>query len=356
MRIAFFISRLGAGGAERQAAILCCHWAEQGHDVLLVTNSDGECHYPLHPAIRRHNIPVTGLGVLFHIRRVVRDERRDVAISFMDTVNVKVLAALLGTGVPVVVSERNVLSSLFQTTNPLRAWIFGLLRHLLYPTASALVVQSNAIAEEARKGHFSRHVHIIPNVSASAPPSDVTRDGKTVLAVGRLLPQKGHDVLIRAFALVTEQFPDWRVKIVGTGPGAVMLENLAQTLNVRDLIEFAPVTRDIWRTYQEAEIFVLPSRFEGFPNVLVEAMQAGCPAIVSDGPGAQREIVTDGFDGLMFTMDAPETLARQLVRLMTQPETRQMVREHARQSVGRYKPEAVLPPWDDLLEEVARVP
>jgi len=350
MKICFFISSMNVGGAERQASALCNHWAGQGHDVLLVIHRGGASHYPLHPSIRQRVIPATGLGALAHIRSLVRDERPGVAISFINTMNVKLVLALLWTGVPVVISERSVLSSLSLAGGRLRAGIFALLRRVFYPFARALVVQSRMVADEARKLRLSRNVQVISNASFPAPVSNLVRDGKTVLAVGRLGPEKGHDVLVRAFALVAAQYPGWRVKIVGTGPCSAMLKDLARRLGVQDRVDFAPVMRDIWPAYQAAEIFVLPSRLEGFPNVLVEAMRAGCAVVISDCPGAGTEIISDGQDGLVFRTDDAQGLAERLAELMADPRKRAAMGERARKSVTRYDPEVILPIWDRLIE------
>jgi len=267
--------------------------------------------------------------------------------------NIKIVLALLWTGFPVVISERSVLSSLSLTGGRLRAGIFALLRRVSYPFARALVVQSRMVADEARKMRLSRNVQVIPNVSFPAPASNLARDGKTVLAVGRLGPEKGHDVLVRAFALVAVQYPDWRVKIVGAGPCSSMLKDLALKLSAQDRIDFALVTRDIWPVYQAAEIFVLPSRLEGFSNVLVEAMRAGCAVLISDCPGAGTEIVSDGQDGLVFRTDDTQNLAKRLAELMADPRKRAALGERAHKSVKRYDPDAVLPIWDRLIEVVA---
>ena len=342
-----------AGGAERQASVLCNHWAGQGHDVLLVVHRGGASHYPLHSSIRQRVVPATGLGALARIRSLVRGERPGVAVSFINTMNVKVLLALLGTGVPVVIAERSVLSSLSLAGGRVRAGIFALLRRVFYPFATALVVQSRMVADEARKMRLSRNVQVISNVSFPAPQSDLARDGKTILAVGRLGPEKGHDVLVRAFSRVAAQYPDWRVKIVGAGPCSAMLKDLARQLGVQDRMDFAPVIRDIWPVYQAAEIFVLPSRLEGFSNVLVEAMRAGCAVLISDCPGAGTEIVSDGQDGLVFRTDDTQNLAKRLAELMADPRKRAALGERAHKSVKRYDPDAVLPIWDRLIEVVA---
>jgi glycosyltransferase involved in cell wall biosynthesis len=356
MKIAFFISKMAAGGAERQASILCNHWIGNGHDVVLTTFSDVASHYELHQNIRQRVLPEGRLNSYGAIRTILVEERPDIAISFMDITNVKVLLASLGTGVPVIVSERNVLSALYHTNPFRRAALFIFLRRLLYPLAAALVVQTEDIARAARRGMYSQRVKVIPNVVALTcnPASVLRQDQNRILAIGRLSHQKAQDTLIEAFSRLAGRFPEWTLRIIGEGELRPDLTSLVSSLELGGRVELAPVKKDVLAEYQGASIFALPSRFEGFPNVLVEAMQAGCAVVVSDCPGAGTEIVSDGQDGLVFRTGDIQDLTERLAGLMSDPHKREALGEQARKSVKRYDSEIVLPMWDRLIEAVAR--
>jgi glycosyltransferase involved in cell wall biosynthesis len=176
-----------------------------------------------------------------------------------------------------------------------------------------------------------------------------------VLAIGRFSQEKGHDVLIRAFARVAARLPEWQLKIVGEGPAHAHLSTLAAKLGIQNRVTLAPVTKDVLGEYLQADIFVLPSRFEGFPNTLIEAMQSGCAVIAADCPVAPREILSDGKNGLLFRNEDDEHLAELLSVLMHDPDRRSALGEGAVLAVKRYAPEVILSLWDGLIEACANI-
>ena len=363
MKVLFFIHGMAAGGAERQASLLCNHWAQTGRDVVLVTLRDEPSHYELHHAIVRRAIrtDIRSSGLmqqwpdLGRIRRLIAKERPDIVISFLDAMNIKVLFAARKSGIPIVISERAVPESAFLYGNFVGIAVV-ILRRLAYPISSALVVQTERVAQWARSAHLSRRVVVIPNVvelKHSVSQGQFSR-AKTVLSVGRLSPQKGHDILIRAFAQLAGRFPDWRLKIIGDGVLRQQLAALIHLLGVRDRAELAPIQKSVLRDYWNAGVFVLPSRFEGFPNALIEAMQTGCAVVAADCPVGPREILTDEADGLLFrNLDASD-LAAKLARLMGDAELREALGGRARETVRRYEPDVILPMWDSLLDDVIK--
>lgn len=348
MKIVFVISQMTSGGAERQASILCNHWAGEGHRVVLVTLHGAPPHYTLDEAVIQR---VAGTK-LSSLRSILTEEVPDIIISFLNTTNVKVLWAARGTGRPVIVSERSIPAALWWDNSLARAVVFALLRRTFYRQAAALVVQTDAVAKWARKR--VRRVAIIPNAVLPLVEGGVGVTGrrKTLLAVGRLSREKGHDVLIRAFARIADCFPEWHLKIVGEGAFREWLEVLVQSLGVDDRVTLAPVTRDITRDYCEAGVFVLPSRFEGFPNALIEAMQCGCAVVAADCPVAPREILHNGRDGLLFASESDVQLAEKLTGLMGDPPLRASLGAAAMESVKKYSSQAVLPLWDSLIAQV----
>src|SRR5207245_8477381 len=118
-----------------------------------------------------------------------------------------------------------------------------------------------------------------------------------VLAMGRLVPQKGFDWLLDAWARVRTDRPDWRLVIAGEGPDRAELASRARRLGVEASVEFPGFDREPYRRMAGAEVFVLSSRYEGFPLVLVEAMGCALPVVAMDCPSGPREIVREGADG-----------------------------------------------------------
>ena len=201
----------------------------------------------------------------------------------MTEANVVALWACQGLGVPVVISERN------QPDRPGLGKVHKLARRLTYPKAHAIVVQTDAIASwvEAR---FRIPVHVIPN-PVRLDAGEARREQASVqwlMSLGRLTHQKGFDVLIRSFAALASKHPNWRLAIYGEGPDRAYLERLRAESGCENRILLPGLVKDSAGALSKASLFVLPSRFEGYPNALLEALACGLPVIATACPGRHR--------------------------------------------------------------------
>ncbi len=347
------------GGAERQACLLSNEWVRAGYEVVILCASAEKSHYQLDERVhveRYRQGTDTGrlsrhLADFRDIRAAVRRYRPDVVLSFMDVTNLKVIAAVSPLGLPVVISERVVPSAVyFRSGGKLSGFAVAILRRLLYPRASALVVQSVDVAEWARRHHVSKQVRLIPNVAPAIRLLDRGPRANVILTVGRLTHQKGHDLVIRAFASIADEFSQWRVRIVGEGPLRDDLVKLAANLGVADRVELPGRSIEPEVEYESAGLFVLPSRFEGFPNALLEAMAAGCPVVASNCPGATSDILAQGKYGVLFRSEDSGDLTWKLREMLADPARRVQLAEQGRQSVQRYRSSEVLPLWDCVLQ------
>jgi len=176
------------------------------------------------------------------------------------------------------------------------------------------------------------------------------RRDRRILHIGRLTHQKGQDILLRAFALVVPQAPQWRLAIVGQGEDAERLRCLARQLAVTDRIDWLDRVNDTKPHYLESAIFALPSRFEGTPNVLLEAMAAGLPAVITDASPGPLEYVEDGKTGIVVPADNASALADALLRLIRDEMLRKRMGQAARERIGRNNVELVLRDWEDVLQ------
>lgn len=351
------ISTLAAGGAERVLTLLAGAFAEQGHQVTVITYAPAaDDFYRLPARVRRLSIDTrvtqSRVGRAFaNIRRVGALRRAlsrlqpDAVIAFIDAVNIVTLLASYGREWPVIVSER---------TDP-RRWpigpFWGALRRLMYPRADALVAQTPSVAEWLVSVARSGRIQIIPNPVMPATVAGSTR-GTMVLGVGRLRPEKGFDLLVTAFARVAQRHPRWQLRIVGDGPERRRLAALAAEAGLGDRVRFAGPVADPGRFYREASIFALPSRLEGFPNTLVEAMAHGLAVIAADCDSGPRDIVTNGVDGLLVPPEDVAALAAALDELITNEGLRRRLAAAATAVVDRYSLETVTARWLDLVEHV----
>jgi glycosyltransferase involved in cell wall biosynthesis len=362
-RLTLVISSLLGGGAERVLTILANGWANRGTQVTIVTLDDGVPFHPLDARVSLRPLSVAGvsnnlpsairnnLRRVRRLRRAIVESRPDAVVSFADVTNVLTLLATRGLRIPVAVSERS-----DPAVCPIGT-IFGFLRRLLYPGASAVIVQS----EEARS-FFSlairERAEVIPNpvlrVETARPAArEPTTHRKTVISLGRLSREKGFDLLIDAFFLVASEFPDWSLEIWGEGPERSNLEGRVAEKGLEGQVRLAGQTRSPDEKLSRADLFVLSSRFEGFPNGLCEAMACGLPVLAANCPSGPRQIVRDGVDGLLVEPGDPAALADGMRRLIEDPELRRRLAARAPEVADRFALDSVLDLWEAALGRAA---
>lgn len=356
MRITLVIWSLESGGAERVMSKLANAWVDESDVTLVTLSGNTSDHYVVHPDVRRSRLAmktasslVASIGsnwtMVRTLRRSFRSLQTDVVLSFMDRTNVQVLAATRGLGVPVVVSER--IDPRFHTI-PHKARLF---RRLLYPRADAVVVQTESVADWCRGFVDPEKIWVIPNPVEPCEVEDMER-ASTILAVGRLDTQKGFDVLLDGFAQVAGDFPDWSLVILGEGSEREALEEQAAGLGVADRVSLPGVVDEPREFMSRAGVFVLSSRYEGFPNVVLEAMSCGTAVIATNCPSGPAEIITSGDDGVLIPPEDPAVLATQLGRLMSDAEERKRLGDNASQSVQRYSVDTIMRHWEAVFDSV----
>ena len=362
MKAVFVISTLGAGGAERAMSELARFLAGHGWSIVLAsfeaeTSVD---FFSLHPAVRRARLgnprPARSLaGKLaanlrraLALRALIAHEKPGVVLSFMETSNVLALIASAGLQVPVVVAERTDPSQHIAVP---KMWRLG--RRWLYRRASSVVAQTESAADWLRR-HCHCAVQVIPNALRELPQPGGGRE-PLLLSVGRLEAVKGFDVILHAFARVSRRFPAWRVVIVGDGSLRDELHALAQELDVAARVDWLGRRSDIEHWYARAGLVAQASRFEGFPNVLLEAMGMGAAVISTDCRSGPREIITHGDNGWLVPVDDVTAMASGMQALMANEEARQSLGRSAMAVRERFAPASILGQWERLLM-AARVP
>lgn len=357
-RVALVISDLGLGGAERVVCALARTWVEAGCEVAVVTIASPDLDvYALPEGVRRvalglarpsRNVVVGGVqGArrVLALRRALVGLAPEVVVSFLESTNVLSLLATRGLGLPVVVCER---------TDPRAARIgrpWAALRRWLYPRATALVVQTRSVATWARA--HCRRVEVIENF-VERPPRHADPGGGQgpwrLLAMGRLSVEKGFDLLIEAFGRIAGPRPDWSLTILGEGPERGRLEALAASLGLERRVSLPGLVADPWPHLLAAHAFALPSRREGYPNALLEAMAAGLPAVAFDCPSGPSDIIEDDRNGLLVAAGDVAALAAALGRLADVPAERVRLGSKAREVAVTHAPARILGRWSDLVK------
>jgi len=203
-------------------------------------------------------------------------------------------------------------------------------------------------------GRGLNNVGVMPNPLPMMPELPSPRTEKVVASMGRLSHQKGIDMLLDAWAEAAPRAPGWRLRIHGAGELEAPLKRQCAELGLDDSVDWAGQTADVPGALRACSVFVQSSRGEGFPLALLEAMACGLPCAAFDCAPGVHEIVHDGEDGLLARPGNTSELARQLVRLMTDGETRDRMGELARRNVQRYTPESITRRWEELFAFLER--
>ncbi|HEV7281568.1 MAG TPA: glycosyltransferase family 4 protein [Pirellulaceae bacterium] len=362
----FLIHGLTAGGSEKVAVELTAHWAASGYPTALVTlASANEDRFPIGPGVERIGLdclghsrgPLAAIGAnrqrVRRIREAVREFSPDVVVSFNDRTNVLAALALRKRNFPLIVSERS------DPRSRAREPLWSSLRRWTYPTADAVVIPSQGFRAWAEGVAKKAPVFVVPNACWSAKdlPEEAPRDAERepiVLGMGRFDRPKGFDLLIEAFAQVAPRWPDWRLRLVGEGPEREALLRQAAEAGLGSQFEILPWASDPARRFREAKIFVLPSRGEGFPNVLVEAMAAGLATISFDCRSGPSDVIRPGHDGLLIETGDTFALAAALHRMIGDDAFRIACARRAQDVRERYSPASVFAKWEEVLRSATR--
>ena len=366
MRITMVIHSLSPGGADRVMVLLANGFLARKHHVTICTLGQGtdDCIYPLDPGVELLPLGLNRLPrhkgrfwTLIHLLELIRGlrchlrtTRPEAVIAFITETNIFTVLATLGLGIPTIISER-----CDPAITPLRR-LWKVARQLTYPLASALVVQS----EEVRSWFspmIRRRTRVIANPVLPAPRSqpDPDRSGSRwrLIAVGRLVHQKGFDLLLEAFSRLAPAHPEWMLEIWGEGPLRGELEAQRDRLGLQNRVSFPGLTEDIHARYAQADVFVLSSRYEGFPNALCEAMANGLAVVATSCSGGARDIIRPGVDGLLIPPDDAGALERALGEMLTSPALRASLESQAKCVVERFGLDSVLDQWEACMGPAA---
>jgi glycosyltransferase involved in cell wall biosynthesis len=233
------------------------------------------------------------------------------------------------------------------------------LRRIAYPrTDRVIMLTSEGLEWLAGAIPRARGV-VIPNAvpwpmptgEPSLDPAAFVPPGmRLLLAVGRLAPQKGFDRAVAAFARVAREHPDWRFVVLGDGDDRAALEGQVAELGLAGRVALPGAAGNIAAWYRRADLFVMSSRFEGFPMTLAEALAHGCPAVSYDCDTGPRDLIADGVNGILVRPEGDiPALASALDRLMGHASAREAMAAAATEVRERYSMERILARWDLVL-------
>ena len=349
--------KMSGGGCERVIAQLLSCFARDGIECKLVTECGVPSFYDLPESVEQiyltfdQTLPAGKIPKAYRkLRKLVKQERPDVVLAMPEKVNVWTVLYLLGTGVPVVVSERN---------DPHRhpeSKIKRLLRRLVYPFAKGFIFQTKDAARYFSRAIQKRGVVLDNPLDTSRIPARYEGERKrNVVAAGRLHEQKNFDLLIRAFARFYKTHHDYSLVIYGEGPEKERLQNTASSLGIAGAVELAGQSKTLLTDINDSGMFVLSSDYEGMPNVLIEAMACGLPCIATDCPiGGVRSLLSSGENGLLIPVGDEDALYEAMRKLADDESYAAWLGQRAAGVRNRLDEALVAANWREYLADVSK--
>lgn len=368
MKLLIYLHSLEAGGAERVAATLANHWAERGWEVAIVTvESVAKDYYVLHPQVRRIGLGLAGeshsFGTALHrnlrrvaaLRAILREMRPDAALSLM--INANVVLSLACRGLPrgcAVGSEHTYPGCLPESP------LWSLLRRFTYRGLYAVVGLTPECSELILKETAAPRSPTIPNVAncplpQQAPviaPHGVCRPGRRILlGVGRLSEEKNFRTQIEVFARLAPRHPEWDLVILGRGALHEDLQRQVREAGLADRVFLPGIVGNLTDWYRRADLYLMTSQYEGFPNSLAEAMAHGLAAVSYDCDSGPRDIIRHGRDGYLIPPGDSEALHDALDAMMGDEALRRRFAERAADARQRFSMERVSAMWETLFAQ-----
>ncbi len=350
MRITFVAANLNSGGAERVMSLLANQFIKSDYEVKFVFLKNDIRFYPL-----QHNVNILiaekecGSTSLFKkllwLRNYIKHNKPNAVFAFRISIYSVTLLSLLGVKVPVIASERN--DPRFNNL----AW--KVIQAVLLPLANYFVVQTQQIKDYFPK-FIQKKTDIIFNPVTEKVFSlpNIPKE-KRIISVGRLHTQKNQKMMIKAFARVSDDFPEWKLVIYGEGPERDSLESLVSSFRfqVSSRISLPGRSENIIDELNKSEIFAFSSDYEGMSNAVVEAFCVGLPIITTKVSGTE-DFITENKNGFLLERNDVDGMEKAMRKLMSDENLRKTIGENNRQHAKIFKIEHIFQQWENVVNKV----
>lgn len=360
MKILFYINAIHDGGAERVMVNLAKYFSENGYDTLLVTSFRDTWEYPVADSVKRLSLEEQeikqsrlkrNLSRIFKLRKMCKEEKPDILVSFMEEPNFRAILATRGLPVKTLVSVRN------DPNKEYAGKLGAFVGRVLLPMADGCVFQTKE-AQEWFPQKLQKKSRIIYNaVKEEFYHIERKPNRGEIVTCGRLTEQKNHAMLISAFAKVVEQYPYATLKIYGEGSLRGALQAQIDAAGLSGKVFLMGSTNDVGKALQTADVFVLSSDYEGMPNALMEAMAVGVPCISTDCPcGGPKDLFGEALTNQLVSVNDVEALknAVQIFLSMSEHQKEQIGIEMKSRAMD-FRPEIINKKWLDYLKEIVGV-
>lgn len=334
--ILFAVPVLTGGGAERVVSVLASGLAEKGYKVSLLLNKRCEDEYSISPNVNVFSLPISlakSGGVIHKIIKtvirfkIIKDINPDVIIPFLHGV-------VEPTYICNVLLRKKFVDTI--RISPQMDDVGNrIIRDFIISKSDACFLQT-----ESQKEYFASRIQkkcfVVSNPISDIFISDIPHKSirpRTIICVGRLTKQKNHMMAIKAVAQLRGEYNDIKLVIYGEGPEKNALEHYIYNNRLQESVFLKGRIMDIKSGYDNADIFILSSDFEGFPNALMEAMSCGIPCISTDCPTGPRDIITDGENGLLIPPKDEKALEDAIRKVIEDREFRYRISENAQKRI-----------------------
>ena len=357
MNIAFLINDITRfGGTERITSTLANSFLRHGHNVTIISNlrEYSQLHFNLdsnikvlyiHPNYKKKgkllSRTVEYLKTIPLLKGILKNNYFDLIIGQSFPMNI-ILYFAKGK------AKQIACEHIFYSYYPNK--ILRAFRIFIYRNVSAVIVL-NTVDYKC----FKKHIHtvrLIPNMNylkVSNPQSSL--NNKIIISAGRLNYQKGFDLLIEAMSIVVTKHNDWILHIYGKGACKEELEKQIRSLHLEKNVILKGNSNDLAKAYLDSSLYVLPSRFEGFGLVLIEAASFGLPIVSFDCPSGPSDILKDDL-GILVPNGNVKQLAGAIIRMIEDPQLRMSYARKGEKIVERYDEEKIYPLWNELFHSL----
>ena len=340
MKIIFIINSLESLGGTERVATLLANGLVASHQITILSKECTQNSYLLDSRVEDIKFTSNDFNFLRQCKQYIDDTKPDRVI--VHTMS-KLTPAIILTGI-----NTNSLWSIEHISFEFHSWVFKQLRKRLYNRVDKVITLT--ASDTVHYKAFHSDVRVIANPSPlQVLEKSINNDSKVIISIGRLTYQKGYDLLIQAWSLIEIRYPEWSFHIYGEGEDKEKLEALITRLNLRN-ITLKGITTNVQTVYDTAEFYVMSSRHEGLPVVLIEAQSRGLPVVSFDCPSGPAEIISDNIDGYLVENGNTDMLADRISHLIENEALRKEFSNEALLSAKRFEPEGIISRWMTLIE------
>lgn len=335
---------------------LAANFAEHDMDVSITSYEKRPQFYSVASNVKLNKYNFTNKSKLAEwlcdyraTKKYLQKRKAAVAISFLSRCNFMLILAGLFSKTKIIVCDRNNLLRKYPK------YVFDV-TCFLYRFADVVCVQTNEM-KTFYPQYLQKKIVVLENpldfdeMTAQCEGQSIEKEN-TVISVGRLERQKDFVTLIKAYKKVAELYPDWKLKIYGQGNRKDELQDLIEKENLTTSVKLCGVTHTPFLEMKKARIFVLSSFYEGFPNVLCEAMHAGLPCISTKCECGPSELITDGENGFLVDIGDIATMSEKMSLLIDDEELRNRLGRAAEKSTERLEYKTISSKWLEMIQSI----